>query len=76
MEDEASINLNAINQYAGRKPWVLTFSYGRAPQSSILNTWAGKSENIRMAQEQLLKRVQVKENICIFQIFYLYFLGS
>ncbi|CAF4388853.1 unnamed protein product, partial [Adineta steineri] len=57
-EEEASINLNAINQYPGKKPWVLTFSYGRALQASVLSTWAGKRGNISAAQNQLLKRAQ------------------
>jgi len=34
-EEEASVNLSAINSYAGKKPWALTFSYGRALQVSI-----------------------------------------
>ena len=58
-EEEASINLNAINQYKGKKPWALTFSYGRALQASVLSTWAGKSENVTNAQAQLLKRAEV-----------------
>jgi fructose-bisphosphate aldolase class I len=57
-EEDASINLNAINNYPGKKPWTLTFSYGRALQASVLSTWAGKPENIQAAQEQLLKRAQ------------------
>ena len=59
-EEEASINLNAINQYKGKKPWALTFSYGRALQASVLKTWAGKTENVAAAQDQLVKRAQVK----------------
>ncbi|CAF3387594.1 unnamed protein product [Rotaria socialis] len=57
-EEEASINLNAINQYSGKKPWALTFSYGRALQASVLTLWTGKSENVSAAQNQLLKRAQ------------------
>ncbi|CAF3448591.1 unnamed protein product [Rotaria sp. Silwood1] len=57
-EEEASINLNAINQYPGKKPWTLTFSYGRALQASVLATWGGKPENILPAQNQLLKCAQ------------------
>lgn len=55
-EEEASINLNAINQYPGKKPWALTFSYGRALQASVLKAWQGKADNVANAQEQLLKR--------------------
>ncbi|CAF2122993.1 unnamed protein product [Rotaria magnacalcarata] len=57
-EEEASVNLNAINQYSGKKPWALTFSYGRALQASVLTLWTGKSENVSAAQNQLLKRAQ------------------
>lgn len=60
-EEEASINLNAINQYQGKKPWALTFSYGRALQASVLTSWAGKAENVTSAQEQLLRRAQVRD---------------
>lgn len=35
-EEEASINLDAINKYKGKKPWPLTFSYGRALQVGLL----------------------------------------
>jgi fructose-bisphosphate aldolase class 1 len=34
-EEEASVNLDAINKYKGKKPWPLTFSYGRALQVSL-----------------------------------------
>jgi fructose-bisphosphate aldolase class I len=31
-EEDASVNLSAINSFPGKKPWALTFSYGRALQ--------------------------------------------
>ena len=43
-EEEASINLSAIN-VVGKDlgaPWTLTFSYGRALQASVLKAWGGK----------------------------------
>ncbi|MBN3274687.1 ALDOA aldolase, partial [Polyodon spathula] len=55
-EEDASINLNAINQCPLPKPWALTFSYGRALQASALKTWAGKKENAKAAQEEYIKR--------------------
>ena len=56
-EEEASINLNAINTLTGiSKPWVLTFSYGRALQQSVLKAWKGKAENVKTAQAALLVR--------------------
>ncbi|KIH44850.1 fructose-bisphosphate aldolase class-I [Ancylostoma duodenale] len=42
----------------GKRPWVLTFSYGRALQASCLAKWAGKDENVKAAQAVLLKRAQ------------------
>jgi len=54
-ETDASIALNEINNYQGSKPWRLTFSYGRALQSSVLATWKGKEENKNEAQNTLLK---------------------
>jgi len=55
-EEEASVHLNAINQYQGKKPWALTFSYGRALQASVLRAWGGKKENVKAGQEELQKR--------------------
>lgn len=57
-EEEASLNLNAINQYQGKKPWALTFSYGRALQASVLKAWGGKPENVAAGQGELLKRAK------------------
>lgn len=55
-EEEATVNLNAINQYDGKKPWKLTFSYGRALQASVLRAWGGKKENVAAGQAELMKR--------------------
>jgi len=59
-EQEATQNLNAMNQYASktRVPWSLTFSYGRALQASTIKTWEGKKENVAKAQEVLLFRAK------------------
>lgn len=57
-EEEASVNLNAINQVALLRPWALTFSYGRALQASVLRAWGGKKENIKAAQDELVKRAK------------------
>lgn len=58
-EDEATVNLNAINQFAaktGGRQWSLTFSFGRALQASAIQAWAGKTENIGKAQTEFLSR--------------------
>ena len=58
-EEEASQNLNAMNKMQGvPRPWSLTFSYGRALQSSVLKAWAGKPENKEAAQQVLLVRAK------------------
>lgn len=57
-EEEASLNLNAINNYPGKKPWVLTFSYGRALQASALKAWLGKKENVGAGQQELMNRAK------------------
>jgi fructose-bisphosphate aldolase class I len=58
-EEEASINLNAMNLIQDiPRPWRLTFSYGRALQASVLATWKGQKENVAAAQQELLKRAQ------------------
>ena len=50
-EEEASLNLNAMNALQGiAKPWALTFSYGRALQQSVLKSWKGQAENVAAAQ--------------------------
>lgn len=54
-ETDASVALNEINKYDSSKPWRLTFSYGRALQSSVISAWEGKSENIEKAQTTLLQ---------------------
>jgi fructose-bisphosphate aldolase class 1 len=67
-EEDASINLNAINSVPLLRPWSLTFSYGRALQASVLRAWGGKKENIAAAQAELMKRAKVSDNCLIFRI--------
>ncbi|MBI2337923.1 fructose-bisphosphate aldolase class I, partial [Candidatus Daviesbacteria bacterium] len=55
--DEATENLAAINQIAGN-PWQLSYSYGRALQDEALKAWAGKEENVDLAQKAFLERSQ------------------
>lgn len=58
-EEDASVNLSKINNISDiKRPWALTFSYGRALQASVLAAWGGKKENIAAAQQELLKRAQ------------------
>jgi fructose-bisphosphate aldolase class I len=55
-EEEATVNLNAMNKLEGKKPWSLSFSFGRALQASTLKAWSGKEENVKKAQEVFLAR--------------------
>ena len=57
-EEEASVNLNAMNSKERRGPWSLSFSYGRALQQACLKTWLGKKENVEAAQEALKARAR------------------
>ena len=40
-EEESTLNLQALQDACPDAPWALTFSYGRALQSTTLKTWAG-----------------------------------
>uniref|UniRef100_A0A0C9RHN9 Fructose-bisphosphate aldolase n=1 Tax=Wollemia nobilis TaxID=56998 RepID=A0A0C9RHN9_9CONI len=55
-EEEATLNLNAMNKLKVLKPWTLSFSFGRALQASTLKTWAGKADNVAKAQAAFLSR--------------------
>lgn len=57
-EEEATVNLNEINKFEGRKGWPLTFSFGRALQASVIKTWNAKEDNIENAQCELIKRAK------------------
>jgi fructose-bisphosphate aldolase, class I len=57
--EEATANLNALNALAGNAPWQLSFSYGRALQQPVLQTWKGNPENIKAAQNALYKRAKL-----------------
>ncbi|KAB1728996.1 fructose-bisphosphate aldolase class I, partial [Klebsiella pneumoniae] len=57
-EEEATVHLNAINAHPGKKPWALTFSFGRALQASVLRAWQGKPETEKAGQDELLKRAR------------------
>jgi len=56
-EEEATLNLNAMNKlFAGKLPWTLSFSYGKALQKTCIVTWMGKKENEAAAQKALKGR--------------------
>ena len=59
-DEDATAHLNKMNLILGKKsPWNLTYSYGRALQSSALKAWAGDSDNISIAQDAFYKRAKL-----------------
>ena len=60
-DDEATVNLDAINRHAAAvgAPWELSFSYGRGLQAAPLKAWGGRSENIPAAQQAYYHRAKV-----------------
>lgn len=61
-EEEATLNLDAMNKLDVLKPWTLSFSFGRALQASTLKTWGGKKENVGKAQETFLTRCKANSD--------------
>ncbi|XGW17223.1 hypothetical protein V3C99_002102 [Haemonchus contortus] len=57
-EEDATLNLNAMNKLQTKKPWALTFSYGRALQASAMAKWSGKDENVPAAKAVFMQRAQ------------------
>ncbi len=60
-DDESVRNLNAIATQAAASgaPWQLSFSFARALQGAPMRAWAGKAENVPLAQEVFQHRAQV-----------------
>ncbi len=61
---DSTYHLNAINEVAqqqpdGKLPWELSFSFGRALQGPVLETWEGKDENKEAAQKAFYKRAKL-----------------
>ncbi len=57
-DDEATVNLDAINRLPDKGPWELTFSYGRGLQTTPLKAWGGNPANVKRAQEAFLHRAK------------------
>jgi len=60
-DEEATVNLDAINRYAAQAgaPWELSYSYGRGLQAAPQSTWRGKAENVQAAQKAYYHRAKV-----------------
>jgi fructose-bisphosphate aldolase, class I len=60
-DEEATVNLNAINVLAKQvnAPWELSYSYGRGLQAAPQKAWSGKKENAEAAQQAYLHRARL-----------------
>jgi fructose-bisphosphate aldolase class I len=60
-DEEATVNLDAINRYAEKvgAPWQLSFSYGRGLQAAPQKVWSGKPENVSAAQRAFFHRAKL-----------------
>ena len=55
----ASARLNAMNgRFKSRVPWALAFSFARAIQQPVLETWQGKEAHVLAAQQALVHRAR------------------
>jgi fructose-bisphosphate aldolase, class I len=57
--EESTGHLDVINKIGKDMPWQLTFSFGRALQEPVLNTWKGDPSNIEAAQKEFYKRARL-----------------
>jgi fructose-bisphosphate aldolase class I len=66
-EEEASVNLNAINQVSKQfpVPWKMTFCYGRALQKTALRAWKGLASEKKAAQDELMKRAEINSKAAV-----------
>ncbi len=64
-DELATEHLNAVNKtYAGRLPWPVSFSYGRALQAPSLKAWKGAPSNVAAGQAALLHRSRMNSLAC------------
>ena len=57
-EQEATLHLDLMHRGASL-PWLASFSYGRALQHTVLETWRGVAANVPAAQRELAKRARL-----------------
>jgi fructose-bisphosphate aldolase, class I len=64
-DEVATAHLNAMNRtYAGKLPWPVSFSYGRALQAPSLKAWKGSAGNVAAGQSALLHRSRMNSLAC------------
>ncbi|KAB2851652.1 MAG: fructose-bisphosphate aldolase class I [Hyphomicrobiaceae bacterium] len=57
-DEDATAHLHFMNA-AGKAPWKLSFSYGRALQAAAQKAWSGKTENVAAAQRAFSHRAKM-----------------
>lgn len=67
-EKDATTALNCINKLENiRKPWNLSFTFGRALQNSAVKKWSGKEENVKAAQDIFIERCKANSEASLGQ---------
>ncbi|MEO6919402.1 MAG: class I fructose-bisphosphate aldolase [Collimonas sp.] len=61
--EDATHHLSAMNQL-GPFPWQVSFSYGRALQAPVLESWKGLEQNVAEAQKIFLRRCELNSLAC------------
>lgn len=56
---EATANLNAMNAFDKRAPWILSFSFARALQDPVMELWKGASDKVPSAQSAFNHRLRM-----------------
>ena len=54
----ATEHLNEINRLPELKPWMISFSFGRALQDAAMLAWGGRPENLAAGQRTFLHRAR------------------
>lgn len=57
--EQATANLNALNQARDRAPWQLGFSFARALQEPAMSAWRGDPARVPDAQDAFLERAKL-----------------
>jgi fructose-bisphosphate aldolase, class I len=56
--EDSTSHLDALNEIE-HEPWNLSFSFGRALQTPVMEAWAGKAENVEHAQRVFYERAEL-----------------
>lgn len=57
--EQATANLNAMNQLSQHHPWHLSYSYARALQDYAMKTWRGDHHHVAAAQKIFFQRAKL-----------------